>query len=206
MRSKLIFCLILLLSGFVQTTHADEAYFDSNGVKIRYLTAGKGEPVILLHGFAMRSAEEMWVRNPLFESKVLPELARHFRVLAMDLRGHGKSDKPLDAKEYGPEMVNDVIRLMDHLKLKRAHVVGYSLGAIIAGNLLVNHPDRLLSVTLGGGAPVYQPSKIWIDTVDALAAALDREEGAALLAPVISPADEPPPSKEQAQLIGKALV
>jgi pimeloyl-ACP methyl ester carboxylesterase len=196
----------LLLFLWTSAAHADEAYFDSNGVKIRYLTAGKGEPVILLHGFAVPTSEDQWVRNPLNEPKVLPELAKHFQVFAMDLRGHGKSDKPVDPKQYGLEMTNDVIRLMDHLKLKRAHLVGYSLGAIIAGNLMVTHPDRLISVTLAGGAPVYQPTKEWLDTATALAEDLKNGKGAALLMPVLTPTGSRPPSPAQAELIGQAIV
>lgn len=205
MRSHLRHCLILLLCSLPQIARAAEQFFDSNGVKIRYITAGRGETVILIHGFAVPSAEQMWIRNPLNEPKVFPELARQFRVVALDLRGHGKSGKPLEPKDYGVEMMEDVVRLMDHLQIKRAHVVGYSLGALIAGKLLVTHPDRLLSVTLGGGAPAYQPTQKSIDTVDALAKSLREGKGAAILVPVIFPAGEPL-SQEQAEIIGNALV
>lgn len=206
MNRKFVLGLFLLLIACANTVSAEEAYFDSNGVKIRYLIEGMGEPVILLHGFAVPSSEDMWVRNPLNEPKILPELAKHFQVFAMDLRGHGKSDKPVDPKQYGIEMANDVIRLMDHLKLKRAHLVGYSLGSIISGNVLVTHPDRLISVTLAGGAPVYQPSKEWLAAATALSEDLKQDKGAALLVPVLTPAGSNPPSPAQAQLIGQALV
>src|SRR5262249_44220850 len=62
----------------------------------------------------------------------------------------GLSDKPLKEEAYGPELVEDVVRLLDHLKIKKAHIVGYSMGGIIAANFIVKHPDRVLSGTLGG--------------------------------------------------------
>src|SRR5262249_5569543 len=62
----------------------------------------------------------------------------------------GLSDKPTKEDTYGPELVEDVVRLLDHLKIKKAHLVGYSMGGIIAANFTVKHPDRVLSATLGG--------------------------------------------------------
>jgi pimeloyl-ACP methyl ester carboxylesterase len=77
-------------------------------------------------------------------------LAKDHQVITMDVRGHGKSDKPKKEDAYGPELVEDVVRLLDHLKIEKAHIVGYSMGGIIAGNFIVKHPDRVLSGTLGG--------------------------------------------------------
>src|SRR6516225_11708196 len=108
---------------------ADSQFFDSNGVKIRYLVEGKGEPVLLIHGFTA-GIEMQWALPG-----IIKELAKDYRVIALDNRGHGRSDKPHDAKKYGMEMVNDAIRLMDHLKIKKAHVVGYSMGAMITSKL-----------------------------------------------------------------------
>jgi pimeloyl-ACP methyl ester carboxylesterase len=118
--------------------------FDSNGVDIRYVVAGDGEPVLLLHGFIF-SIGPAWVDGGLFD-----ELSRTNRVVAMDLRGHGASGKPHGPKRYGLEMVNDVLRLMDHLRFDAAHLVGYSLGGTLACKLLETAPERLLSVLLGG--------------------------------------------------------
>jgi pimeloyl-ACP methyl ester carboxylesterase len=72
------------------------------------------------------------------------------RVIAVDLRGHGGSDKPHHAGSYGLEMLRDVLRLMDHLEIGRAHVVGYSMGGTLALKLLEFAPERLLTVVLGG--------------------------------------------------------
>jgi non-heme chloroperoxidase len=78
------------------------------------------------------------------------ELSRTNRVAAMDLRGHGASGKPHDAKRYGLEMVDDVLRLLDHLRFDEAHLVGYSLGGTLACKCLEVAPERLRSVVLGG--------------------------------------------------------
>lgn len=121
-----------------------DQYFDSGGVRIRYVEAGAGEPVILVHGYTNR-VEDQWI-----ETGVLPELAKRYRVVAFDGRGHGKSGKPHDPAQYGPEMGLDVIRLMDHLGIKRAHIVGYSMGAQVVAQLVTVHPERFITLTLGG--------------------------------------------------------
>jgi pimeloyl-ACP methyl ester carboxylesterase len=82
----------------------------------------------------------------------MQDLARTYRVIAFDSRGHGKSDKPHDPAQYGREMTLDIVRLLDHLNIKRAHVVGYSLGGYLVSQLLTLHPERLLSATLIAGA------------------------------------------------------
>ena len=118
--------------------------FDSNGTKIAYVVEGQGEPVVLIHGW-LSSAAINWA---LPGTSTL--LAKNYQVIALDVRGHGQSDKPTREEAYGPELVEDVVRLLDHLKIKKAHVVGYSMGGIIAGYYIVKHPDRVLSGTLGG--------------------------------------------------------
>jgi pimeloyl-ACP methyl ester carboxylesterase len=130
----LVFCFAL---APVQGS-AQDNFFDSNGVRIRYVDRGAGEPVVLIHGGG--STLESWV-----DSGVLPNLAKDYRVIALDARGFGKSGKPHDVKAYGPEMGLDVIRLLDHLGIQRAHVVGYSMGAHITAQLLTTHPQRFLT-------------------------------------------------------------
>ena len=124
--------------------------FDSNGVSIHYLVVGDGEPVILLHGFIF-SIGPAWVEGGFFDA-----LSRTNHVAAMDLRGHGESGKPHDSKRYGLEMVNDVLRLMDHLQFDEAHVVGYSLGGMLACKCLEVAPERLRSVVIGGAGWVRE--------------------------------------------------
>jgi pimeloyl-ACP methyl ester carboxylesterase len=182
----------LLWSG----ARAEEKSFDSNGVKIAYIDEGKGEAVVLLHGFGA-SAAEMWTNMPFATTQFVSAL-KGYRVLAIDFRGHGKSDKPHDPKMYGKEMVEDVVRLLDHRKIKKAHVVGYSMGAIVAGKLLVSHPDRLLSVTFGGGGPQYQTPKELAAVVEATAESLEKGKGITPLIIALTPDGEPKPTPEQA--------
>ncbi|MBW7864165.1 MAG: alpha/beta hydrolase [Candidatus Hydrogenedentes bacterium] len=128
--------VLLLLMGCA--THKGE-YFDSAGTRLHYSVRGKGEPVILVHGFAM-DAERNWRWTGISRA-----LAKDHQVVLIDLRGHGKSDKPHGPAAYGVNMSEDVVRLMDHLHLDRAHVVGYSLGGFITLKLVTTHPERLIS-------------------------------------------------------------
>jgi pimeloyl-ACP methyl ester carboxylesterase len=159
----------------VSPTCAEEKSFDSNGTKIVYLDEGAGQVVVILHGFT-QSATELW-GTPTDRGPLLTTLAEDYRVIALDQRGHGKSDKPDDAKKYGNEMAEDVVRLLDHLKVRKAHVVGYSLGAWVAGTLLATHPDRLSSVTFGGSGPLYRPSKQFLAKFVATAESLEKGNG-----------------------------
>lgn len=113
-------------------------FFDSNGIRIHYTDEGSGEPVILIHGFAT-NADQNW-RLP----GITQGLAQEYRVIALDDRGHGLSDKPHEVDAYGLNMVDDVIRLMDHLKIEKAHIVGYSMGGFIALKLVTTYPDRVI--------------------------------------------------------------
>jgi pimeloyl-ACP methyl ester carboxylesterase len=120
--------------------------FDSDGVRITYLDEGEGEPILLIHGFASNVAanwiDPQWVRT-------LRQAGR--RVIALDNRGHGESDKLYEPERYGaPEMAEDARRLLDHLGIERADVLGYSMGARIAAFLVFAHPERVRSVIFGG--------------------------------------------------------
>jgi pimeloyl-ACP methyl ester carboxylesterase len=118
--------------------------FNSRGVAIRYTVDGHGEPVVLIHGL-YSSADINW-RLP----GTIKCLAQSYQVISLDLRGHGHSGKPQEESAYGIEMARDVVRLLDNLKIKKAHIVGYSLGGMIAMKLATEHPDRFRSLTLGG--------------------------------------------------------
>jgi pimeloyl-ACP methyl ester carboxylesterase len=120
--------------------------FNSGGVEIAYLDQGEGEPILLIHGFASNSAvnwiDPGWVRT-------LTGAGR--RVIAYDNRGHGQSEKLYDPAFYGaPLMAEDGRRLLDHLGIARADVMGYSMGARIAAFLLLRRPDRVRSAIFGG--------------------------------------------------------
>lgn len=136
-----VFALLLWTAAVL----AQDRFLDSGGVRIRYVDHGAGTAVVLVHGFTA-SIEPAWI-----ETGILPSLARDYRVVAFDLRGHGKSGKPHDPRAYD-EMGLDAIRLLDHLGIQKAHIVGYSLGGIIVAKLLTTHHDRFLSAVLGGAA------------------------------------------------------
>ncbi len=123
---------------------AEERFFNSAGIRIRYIEEGRGEPVVLVHGYTS-DAEAQWARTG-----VLRILAARYRVVALDARGHGRSSKPHDPAQYGPEMGLDILRLLDHLGIARAHIIGYSMGAYIVAQLIITHPERSLTATLGG--------------------------------------------------------
>jgi pimeloyl-ACP methyl ester carboxylesterase len=130
--------------------------FISNGVPIQYSIEGKGDPVVLIHGL-FASARINWRI-----SGIIKALAKDYQVIAMDVRGHGGSGKPKEDEAYGVEMMEDVVRLLDHLNIQKAHVVGYSMGGMITMKLLTRHPDRARSAILGGmgwlrqGGPLQQ--------------------------------------------------
>lgn len=123
---------------------ADSATFDSAGTSIAYSVTGSGTPVILIHG--LHSSFDMNWKLP----GTVKLLAEKYKVIGFDVRGHGRSGKPQDEASYGLQMMEDVTRLMDHLKIEKAHVVGYSMGGMIALKFIAKHPDRVLSGTLGG--------------------------------------------------------
>lgn len=129
-----------------------DQFFDSNGVRIRYVEQGSGPAIVLMHGYT-GTLDRHFIANGVFAS-----LAKDHRVIAFDLRGHGKSGKPHDASAYGEVMAGDVVRLLDHLKIERAHVIGYSLGAVIAGRFATMHPNRLLSVAYVAQYPIREVS------------------------------------------------
>ena len=176
---------------------ADEV-FDSNGVKICYVTAGKGEPVVFLHGWMSDSS--MW--GPLDTNPATKE----YQLIAVDLRGHGKSDKPHEPEKYGVEMAQDVVRLLDHLKLPKAHLIGYSMGAIVAGKVAATHPDRVLSVVYGGQAPILTgPAKKDAREIDVFAKAVEAGKGLGPYLIEVMPADKPKLTLEQANALAKFL-
>ncbi len=140
--NRLLIALVFLTSVVVAGEKPKEAFMTaSDGVKIHYYTMGKGVPVILIHGYT-GSASGNW-----FANGIAPAIAKNHMVVAIDCRNHGKSDKP---QLNGPGKVDDVIELMDHLKIERAHFHGYSMGGAFVGALLARIPDRMISAGFGG--------------------------------------------------------
>jgi pimeloyl-ACP methyl ester carboxylesterase len=120
--------------------------FNSDGVTIAYKDEGSGDPVLLIHGFASNSTVN-W-RNTNWMRTLN---SAGYRVIALDNRGHGQSEKLYDPEQYPARiMAEDARRLLDHLHIDRADVVGFSMGARIAAFLTIGHPQRVRSVTFGG--------------------------------------------------------
>lgn len=124
-------------------------HFDSAGTDIAFLDSGEGGaqlPVLLIHGFASNVATN-WIA-PQWVATL--QAAGH-RVVAIDNRGHGESEKLYDLARYSsPIMAEDAYRLLVHLGLERCHVMGYSMGARISAFLAISHPDRVAKVVFGG--------------------------------------------------------
>lgn len=175
---------------FAQATSERPAdqFFDSDGVQIRYVEMGQGEPLLLMHGFAV-NIEFQWGSH-------LKTLAEQYRVIAFDARGHGKSGKPHGDEHYGPEMAEDAIRLMDHLGIGKARVMGYSMGGALTLNLVANHPDRLVSAIIGGNGWA-QPGGEMDQFVDTLVTGLESGEGIKPLIVALVPEGSEPPTEEQ---------
>jgi pimeloyl-ACP methyl ester carboxylesterase len=120
--------------------------FNSDGVDIAYIDEGSGDPVLLIHGFAS-NVNTNWVDTGWVKTLT----GAGYRVVAYDNRGHGQSAKLYDLEAYGaPIMAEDARRLLDHLGIARAHIIGYSMGARIAAFLAMAHPARVRSLVFGG--------------------------------------------------------
>lgn len=120
--------------------------FRSKDVSIAFADEGEGEPILLIHGFASNHRIN-WVSTGWYSTL----LGEGRRVIAMDNRGHGESDKPHDAASYGtPVMADDAARLLDYLDIGKADIMGYSMGARITAFMGLQHPGRVRSCVLSG--------------------------------------------------------
>jgi pimeloyl-ACP methyl ester carboxylesterase len=122
--------------------------FSSDGVRLHYELHGPedGTPVLLVHGFAS-DYRLNWVGTRWQETLT----AAGYRVIGLDCRGHGQSDKPHDPASYSlGNMAADAVRLLDHLGLERARYIGYSMGARIGLQAVLDSPARVEQAVLGG--------------------------------------------------------
>jgi pimeloyl-ACP methyl ester carboxylesterase len=114
-------------------------------MRIHHEVTGEGHPIVLVHGWGLGS-ERNWV-----DTGWVAALAAVRRVVTLDVRGHGRSDKPLDPAAYGYRAMSaDVVQVLDELGIERADYLGYSMGAFIGAALLGSHPERFTSMVLGG--------------------------------------------------------
>jgi pimeloyl-ACP methyl ester carboxylesterase len=153
----------------VMVGQKDGTFTTKDGIKIHYLTHGdSGSWVVLVHGYS-DNAQRMW-----FNTGIAPEIAKRHRVVAIDNRNHGQSDKPVPG---GSGRAQDVVELMDHLKIERAHIHGYSMGGGIVASLLGMIPDRFITAGFGGSGMNETDAKYRAEA-EALDEALPKATGA----------------------------
>jgi pimeloyl-ACP methyl ester carboxylesterase len=127
----------------------NEYYAEINGNKLCYDINGEGYPLFLIHGFT--SKKETFVGQ-------VPTLSKHFKVIRLDLRGSGKSDKPNEL--YTMDMYSDDIKgLMDFLDIEKAHLLGYSMGGMIAQCFALKYPKRVNKLILLNTLPYLHVSQ-----------------------------------------------
>lgn len=180
LRVSLIACSLLITASLLAAqqaattppaatlVNAADEQFSADGITIRYRDVGAGDPVLFIHGYTA-SLESM--------AGVANALPGEYRKVALDVRGFGRSTKSGDAAQFGQKMVDDVIRLMDHLKIQRAHLVGHSMGALIAANVAARYPSRVSTAALVAG-PFWGESDF---TTESMRWTTDLERGVGLV-------------------------
>ena len=118
-------------SGFVSVSGGGQLYYEARG---------KGEPMLLLHGHSLD--RRMW------DAQWKP-LSKHYRVVRLDFRGYGRSSE--QREDLPMTHVDDVLTLMDSLHIQKAHVVGLSMGAFVAGDMLAMYPERIQTCVMASG-------------------------------------------------------
>ncbi|WP_431710124.1 alpha/beta fold hydrolase [Glutamicibacter uratoxydans] len=134
------------MPSIINSADGTEIYFDDD--------RATGEAIIFLHGSAL--SRSIW--RGLGYTKALGGQRRTIRI---DLRGHGKSGKPHDSASYSMELITgDILAVMDHLGLERAHFVGYSMGSRTALAIALTQPERVLSLSMLGGTYAIESGEI----------------------------------------------
>jgi pimeloyl-ACP methyl ester carboxylesterase len=145
MRKSYVPLLLLCSAGGSAdaTEFGEEGFVDSSGVKIHYVTQGKGPLLVLIHGFP-----DYWYTW----RHQMPSLAEHFQVVAVDQRGYNKSDQPDGVENYTiDKLVGDVVAVVHHFKQEKAVIVGHDWGGLVAWSFAMQHPeqtDRLVILNL----------------------------------------------------------
>ena len=149
--NKLFFCIGLFfigLNGHAQPGH----YLETNGVKIYYEVYGKGEPLLLLHGFTLsHKSWEPWIKD----------LSMHYKLVIPDLRGHGNSTNPSRVYTARNSAI-DMLGLMDELNIERFNALGHSNGALVLTHMAIMDSARIKSMILVSGAPYLTKEAISI--------------------------------------------
>ncbi|MEM7134996.1 MAG: alpha/beta hydrolase [Myxococcota bacterium] len=149
--------------------------FESDGLTIHYESYGEGDPIILVHGWGT-DIQFNWVVPGWVEA-----LRNERQVIAIDVRGHGESDKPLQQELYSYQlMANDVLNLMNTFGIERADYLGYSMGSFMGAFLLGHHADRFNAMILGGIGDETEES---VATASPIADALRTEDPSTITDP-----------------------
>jgi pimeloyl-ACP methyl ester carboxylesterase len=123
--------------NMTKPTTDHSGYADVNGLHLYYEIHGQGTPLVLLHGGLLTIDINF--------SGLIPTLAKRHQVIAVELQGHGRT-ADIDREITPANSATDVVALLDHLRIDRAHILGHSMGAAVALELAVNHPTRVRSV------------------------------------------------------------
>lgn len=138
---------------------AEKFWTHPDGTKFHYLEMGQGTPVILIHGLG--GAASNWMENGLG-----PALAKTNKVYAIDMRGHGQTVGP-DGKRQARtvNMDLDVLAFMDAMKIKKAHIGGYSMGGWVTGHIMARAPGRFITAHFGGSGVPEVEGSVFADLV-----------------------------------------
>ena len=130
-------------------------FVERNGIKTHYQVEGKGPAIVMLYGFT--GAIDTWYKYSYVDA-----LKQDYQLVLIDLRGHGKSDKPHDPDLYlMKEFTADIIAIMDKIEIEKAHFWGYSFGGYLGLCLSNHYPNRFLSFLLGGISPQEATEEAW---------------------------------------------
>ena len=146
MKQLITFILLTIISGqgFGQAAKMSKT-IRVNGIDMYYEVYGEGEPLFLLHG---------WTQSLKFWSNLIPAYAKHFKVYAIDLRGHGRTSQL--TPDFSIENVSkDVLALIDSLQLEKVNAIGFSFGGLALLEMVRSKPDRIASMIVIGVSSNY---------------------------------------------------
>ncbi len=152
-----------------------------DGLKIAYEVAGDGRPIVLIHGFASDRVQN-W-RGPLWFDTLT---GGGFRVIALDCRGHGESEKPHDPARYSNDlMAADVVAAMDAENISTADIMGYSMGGMIGIHFMLCHAERIRRLVVGGVGGTYLVDRSTDPRIAETAAALEADDKSKIINPLV---------------------
>ncbi len=139
-----------------QAVHSEGRYVQANGTDIYYVEAGQGEPLLLLHGGAV-STNTVWSGHPWAYVPHMDTFAEHFRVIAPDTRGSGRTTHPDGGSILYPQLADDVVALIDALELDRPMICGFSDGGHTATIVGIRSPESVRAIVNHAGYDLFNP-------------------------------------------------